>query len=364
MHLKQARRIEGVSKRQFRNILIVRTDRIGDVILTLPMIAATRSNVPSARISMLLRSYTKSVAEGQTELTSILLYDRNGVAKSFWTMLGELRAEHFDVAFVVFPRFRIALLMMLAGIKVRVGSGYRWYSFLFTNRVFEHRKTAEKHESQYNLSLLRAVGFDIPDHVSPRVVVDARNRASASRIRGEVGIRKKERLVVLHPGSGGSARNWSPENFSRLAARLRAKRIRVVVTGSEEERMLVQHVVERAGADVIPLAGMMTLGELGAFIQAADLFVANSTGPLHLAAGVGTPVIGFYPPILVASPQRWGPLTGRKEIFVPDRNRCPLCKGGECESNVCMDQIEFSRVFDAAMKLLKKPVKRKAPGNG
>jgi ADP-heptose:LPS heptosyltransferase len=96
----------------------------------------------------------------------------------------------------------------------------------------------------------------------------------------------------------------------------------------------------------------LNLKIFAAFIQTAKLFVANSTGPLHMAAAVGTPVIGFYPPVRVMSPKRWGPLTEKKIIFVPDPAKCHRCKGGECQGNDCMDQILVDQVIGAALKLI------------
>ena len=135
-----------------QNILVVRTDRIGDVILTLPTIEALKLNFPNAHIAMLLSSYTASLVEG---IADVLTYNREIALKPFFEMLAELRRARFDVAVVAFPRFRIALLLWLAGIPLRIGTGYRWYSFLFNRKIFEHRKNVEKHEAEYNVSLLK-----------------------------------------------------------------------------------------------------------------------------------------------------------------------------------------------------------------
>jgi ADP-heptose:LPS heptosyltransferase len=94
------------------------------------------------------------------------------------------------------------------------------------------------------------------------------------------------------------------------------------------------------------------LKELAAFIGSARLFISNSTGPLHIAAAVGTPVIAFYPPIRECSQRRWGPLTEKKMLFTADNALCERCKGGPCQGNDCMDQITVDRVVQAARKLL------------
>ena len=347
---------------KYKNILIVRTDRIGDVVLSLPLIHVLRSNFPTARISFLVRSYTKEIVEGHPDLDEVVLYDEEGTNKSFLTMASELRRSHFDLAIVAFPRFRIALLLFFARVITRVGSGYRWYSFLFTERVYEHRKTAEKHEYEFNLSLVRQLGCVVGQDDTPRMNV----RESAGKValeeRKRIGIVPKDTVVVLHPGSGGSARDWSAANFRSLAATLAGFGWKVVVTGARGEERLVDQVAGGSSGRIVTSVGRLSLSPLAAFLQMADLFVSNSTGPLHIAAAVGTPVIGFYPPIVACSPQRWGPVTKKKAVFVPTPESCPLCKGGVCRSNVCMDQITVQQVVDAARQLVgRKATVKKSP---
>jgi heptosyltransferase-2 len=341
-----------VKKNSFQHILVVRTDRIGDVILTLPLVAELHRNFSATAISMLLREYTRDVAETQRGLSQVFTYDCAGKLKSFFEMLGELRRARIDAAIVAYPRFRIALLLWLARVPVRVGTAYRWYSFLFNARVSEHRKTVAKHEAEYNLSLLHALGCDVAALPHVELVLTTEDVRVAEEARRTLGVAKTDRMVILHPGSGGSARDWKPEQFAALAVLLAAKGLRVVITGSEQERLLVNSVVKQSNGSAIPFVSTLRLREFAALIQTAKLFVANSTGPLHLAAVVGTPVIGFYPPLKVMSPKRWGPLTEKKVIFVPDLAQCPRCNDGDCRGNTCMDQITPEQVVNAAEKLL------------
>jgi heptosyltransferase III len=267
-------------------------------------------------------------------------------------MLKEIRQMHFDTAVAAFPRFRIALLLWLCGIPMRIGSGYRWYSFLFNKRVYEHRKTAEKHEAEYNLSLVKVLGCKIPEKLETRLVITEQEKRIAQEIRLKLGFASDEPVVLLHPGSGGSARDWKSERFIELAEKLEKQGLSVVVSGGKEEEILVNEIARNAGSSVKPFISTLRLKEFAAFIQTAKLFIANSTGPLHIAAAVGTPVIGFYPPIPVMSPKRWGPLTNKKKIFVPDPKQCTRCNGGTCKGNDCMDQITVHQVLDAALKLM------------
>ena len=338
--------------REFERVLIVRTDRIGDVVLTLPMVPTLHAKFPGRKISMLLRSYTRELVDGFAGLDSILQYDEGKRPKKFFTMLRELRECRFDLVFVVHPTFRLALLLLFAGVPIRVGTGYRWYSFLFNRRVFEHRKTAERHEAEYNLSLLQAIGCDIRSIPSITLSLSQAAKDAAAHEFFRLGMRVGENLVILHPGSGGSARDWSARNFGDLARELKSDGCTVVVTGSSSEEPLVEEVVRRSNGSAVASAGRLSLKELAAFIGSARLFVSNSTGPLHIAAALDTPVIAFYPPIRECSQRRWGPLTQKKIVFSADNTLCERCKGGPCQGNDCMDQITVDRVAQAARRLL------------
>ena len=142
--------------------------------------------------------------------------------------------------------------------------------------------------------------------------------------------------------------------FGQLAARLVRRGTSVVVTGGPGEGRLVGDVVRHSGDAAKALSRTLPLLTLAALIRKADAFVSNSTGPLHIAAAVGTPVVAFYPPIRQCSPVRWGPLTDRKVIFEPRTDDCPRCKGGPCESNDCMDLITVEAVESAVNSLMRK----------
>jgi ADP-heptose:LPS heptosyltransferase len=285
-------------------------------------------------------------------IAGTLLYSRDGKLRPFFEMLREIRNAHFDAVLIASPRLRISLLLWLAGIPLRIGTGYRWYSFLFNKRIYEHRKTAEKHEAEYNLSLLKGLEHTVSSKPEAKICISQQEKNTASDVRQSLGISDTDRLVLLHPGSGNSARDWKPERFAQLAVELTKLGYQVVITGGKTEEALVHRVTHEAENGVKPFISTLNLKEFAAFIQTAKLFVANSTGPLHIAAAVGTPVIGFYPPIRVMSPKRWGPLTDKKAIFIPDPVRCPRCKGGECQGNDCMDQISVHQVLEAAAELI------------
>lgn len=342
------------SDRSIKRILLVRTDRLGDVILTLPMLPALRQCFPNAYIAMLLRRYTGEVFEGNPNVDELIWYDDDDGLVPFGRMCARLREKQFDIAVVVYPRFRLAWLMFRSGIPIRVGTGYRYYSILFNKRVYEHRKDAQRHELEYNLNLLKELDCKTPDNFKPEFYIDIPDKAQAKvdALLRSIGVGGNN-FVILHPGSGGSAREWLPDNFGALAARfVRQGGLKVIVTGTKAEEAKVDAVVKASNGQAIPVVGKLTIKELGALIHSAKLFVSNSTGPLHLAVAMGTPVVGLYPQHQAMSAKRWGPYTEKKVVFVPQRPLdCSVCVENKtpCE---CMATISVEEVFQSATSLL------------
>ncbi len=339
-----------------KRILLVRTDRLGDVILTLPMLSNLRSCFPDAFIAMLLRRYTGAIMEGNPYLNEQIWYDREDAELiPFGAMKSILRKHDFDTAIVVYPTFRLALLMFASGIPVRIGTGYRSYSLLFNRRVYEHRKDARLHEVEYNLNLLKELGCKSSSAPEFLIKITPQTTERVGELLREAGVGPKENIAVLHPGSGGSAREWGAANFGSLAQKFVYNNTRVIVTGTDKERSLVERVVDTSGNTAISFAGKLSMKELAALVHRSKVFVANSTGPIHVAAAMGTPVVGMYPQHTPMSARRWGPFTDNKVVFTAKGPLyCDRCSGGSDQSCECMQSIPVGEVYAAASSLMER----------
>ncbi|MCH7761467.1 glycosyltransferase family 9 protein [candidate division TA06 bacterium] len=348
-------------------ILIIRTDRIGDVVLSIPVISALRKAYPQAHIAFLTRPYTKELLEGNPELNEILEYDSE---ENLYSTIRTLREKKFDIAILLHPTFRLVLLLFLSWIPIRIGTGYRFYSFLFNRRVYIHRKRDEFHEAEFNLQLLnplvqrieRINQIELTDYL-PRVYSTPSNREwveerldKARNTKHEA--RSTKKVVIVHPGSGGNAPQWRIERFASVAEKIQKNLERtVVVTGGEEEKRLCQEMVERMRADIPPwrdpynLAGETTIGQLTALLEKADLLVTNSTGPMHIAAAVGTPVVSIFCPRRGCHPRRWRPLGEGHRILMADVQNCKRCSRDGREED-CMGLVKEEEVYDACQKIL------------
>ena len=335
-----------------KNILIARTDRIGDVILSLPMASAIKKKYPGCRISFLVRSYTAPLLSGNSYVDeTIVLIEENG--KPDLQRNIALLKNKFDVVIAAYPTFKLALIFFLAGFKKRIGTGFRWYSFLFNGKVYDHRKRGGHHELEFNVRLLSRLGInnDVNEtNAEFGLSVPSRNKEIIKNELTSHGIDPSKRIIIVHPGSGGSAVDLPVSTLKNVMQILAEENIEILITGSGSEKELCESLIVNERTK--NLAGRYDLSGLTALIDRCDLMIANSTGPIHIAAALGKFVIGFYPKFTATSPERWGPYTEKKKIFTPEID-CLNCSRKQCEELNCMASIKAEKIAGAALSILK-----------
>jgi len=337
---------------KLRRFLIVRTDRIGDVILSMPVAFAIKQAVPEAHVTLLCRWSTAVIGERNPAVDSVLTMDTDdGRQRTFFKLAHMIRAGNFDCVIVVHPTFYLAFLLAWIKIPVRVGTGYRFYSFLFNRRHYEHRKESIKHEVDYNLGLLKALNFSIQPPVFQFEITDE-DRQQASTALLETGISPDAPYCVVHPGSGGSAMDWTTDFYAEASNLfVRKLQLSVLISGGPGEEILAQQVAAKTKKNVHVLCNL-SLPVLAALLNNAKFLLAPSTGILHLANTVGTPVIGLYPPIKHESPVRWGPYGHQEMTLVPNVDDSPTWTDKKYSHSNCMELITPEIVFKSAEKII------------
>lgn len=325
-------------KPAIKRVLLSRTDRLGDVILSTPVASAIKAASPDTEVYFLARRYVASVLEMHPHVDGVVILEETG------SLPETLHRKGFEAVVALYPRPQLAWAFLRAGIPLRIGTGYRWYSVLFNQRVYEHRKDALRHEAEYNLRVLQPLGIvaEVPEfynQLPAASVQQARARLAADRIAGD--------FVILHPGSGGSARDWPPEYFAALADRIQGElQLPVIFTGSAHERALVKRTIALSRTRSRDWSGQLTIPQLAVLQAEAALFVSNSTGPLHLARMMSTPVVAFYPPIRACRPERWGPYGCRDDVLMSQQAECFKCRRSPARACDCMLAITVEAAFE------------------
>jgi heptosyltransferase III len=336
-----------------RNLLIVRTDRIGDVILSLPLVPVIKERYPDCRITFLMRDYTRALTEGNPYIDEVLLLKIKEDKVSLIENIREIYSKNFDTAIIVYPTFLISFILFFSGIKHRIGTGYRWYSFLFNKKIYEHRKYAEKHELEYNFSLLSLIGINnTSKEEKSRFLIkpDAGISAGVTKLLEQKGVDLSRRILIIHPGSGGSSVDLPIERYRELIKLIASGTdSEIIITGSSSEKEKCEGLAD--GSRAKNLSGCFNLAELVSLIDLSVIFISNSTGPLHIAAALGKYVIGFYPKVQECSAKRWGPYTEKGYVYTPEIE-CIDCTVEQCHKLNCMNSININLVFEKIEKIL------------
>lgn len=324
------------------NILVCRTDNIGDVVLTLPLAGYLKRRFPGVRIDFVCRAYAAPVVRHCRFVDNVIaLESLDDPARQF-------AAAGYDTVIFAFPERRLARAAWRARIANRVGTSHRLQHWFTCNRLAHFsRVRSPLHEAQLNFALLRGLGIDyIPalQEIPPLFGLAASERADVAALRGQSPFN-----LVLHPKSNGNGREWPLERYTELARVLQAEPgIRIWVTGSPAEGQLLAREAPALLAlpNVQNMCGKFDLAGLVALIGAADGLVASGTGPLHVAAALGRPTLGLFPPTRPIDPARWGALGSRaRSLCAP--TPCAGCNGaGAC---ACMHAIGVQQVADVVL---------------
>lgn len=321
------------------NILVIRTDRIGDIILTTPVFQEIRRIYPGAKITVLVSSLTKDLIQGNPFVDEVLVDERSGRHKGiggFFSLAFDLRSRKFDLAIVYHTKKRTNALGFIAGIPVRVGYKNNKYGFLLTHPVEDIRIQGMLHESQYCLKVLDSLPGvtarsepisleSIGDHLY--VSRDRDSDAWADILFEKKGIEKNPYVIAIHPGASDKEKTCSPEFFAEVSEGLIHRyNAAIIIVGArnvkDDAAAIRIHIQEKYRKSVVDLVGETSLDQLVSLLRKTSLLISNDSGPVHVAAALKTRVISLFvrnePGI---NPERWHPLGKFSRYLAVPANR-------------------------------------------
>jgi lipopolysaccharide heptosyltransferase I len=347
-----------------RRILIVRLGALGDVVHALPLLDALRRALPEATLGWLVEERNASVLAGHPQLDRLVIFPRRELSalarrgrlvaalRLALRFLRELRAERFEVTLDAQCNLRSSLLARLSGAARRIGFAppytkekAHWH---LTDRVVVPIGGQLKVER--NLALLGPLGVD-GKGARPHLAIPEAARAAARAFRAE---QHAAELIALHPGvSGfGAIKQWAPERFAALARTLATSRgARCIVTWGPGERVLAEEIAAASQGAASLAPETRSLQELGALYEVCDAVIGGDTGPVHLAAALGVPVVGLYGPKDPAIYAPWDGARLRPAETVWKRVHCSPCRLRRCPNVICMPAIQVEDVTQALARV-------------
>lgn len=302
------------------DIVLVRMDKIGDLVVSMPV--DEHPIFAGQRVHWFISEGLAFVGEQAVPRRLLTEFKRRFKLSEFLRMKRWLSQEKPRTIVLLHAPWWVSFAAWLSGIPERVGRLSQWHSFLFLNiGIRQSRKTSDRHESDFNFDLVETGFTRLGYRSTSNLAAVKKNylRMSPPNPFGTVESRqlKIKGYRVVHPGMGGSALNWPIENFREVILNLSAD-LPVVITGTKADQKFLKNLADmKDQKNILWLVDQLKVYELLDILSQAKSVIAPSTGVLHLAASLGTPVVGIYSPRRVEHPRRWGPKGASTAVLVP-----------------------------------------------
>lgn len=334
---------------EMKKILVIRNDKIGDFMLAWPSFAMLKLSMPQAHITALVPKYTVQLAELCPWIDDIIVDCTTNADKAEQkALVANIKSRKFDASINLFSTTYNALLVWKAGIKYRLAPATKFAQIFYNRRIKQRRSQSAKPEHQYNLDLIRAflneqsvsvVEPQAPYLTFPKQTLDEQKE----KLTEALNIDASKPWLFVHAGTGGSANNLTLEQYATMLTGLEHAHELVVTAGPGEEdkaQQLLELVVKKGGKGVV-YSKNDGLIDFTRSIACASVFIAGSTGPLHIAATLDVPTVGFFPSKRSSTPLRWRPLNSDKRhlAFSPP-------KGGGEKMEADMSRIDINTTLE------------------
>jgi lipopolysaccharide heptosyltransferase II len=332
------KKIQDISKEEIRNILFLRHDRIGDMVLSTAALRSLKKAYPEARITVLASERNQEILTHNPHVDEILIYQ--GI---LWFMK-TIRPRGYDLVIDPFLTYELkqAFMTYLAGGKYRIGFEKAGREIFFNLR--SPTVLPPKRMVNHLLDLVGAVGGESAGCV-PEVFLSDNELQWASQTLAAKGIKPEELTIAIHPGAYYPSQRWPAERFGALIKRIiEHLRAQVILLGSPDEKELVKVVQEKLKVrkGVQDFSGYR-LRELMALLSRCDLLVCNNSGPLHIASALEVPTVSMIGPTVTPL---WLPYV-EHDMVIHKKLPCSPCNRAVCEDHTCMETIMVDEVFEA-----------------
>ena len=311
-------RPKSINKDNIKRILVIKLERIGDLILSLPALREIRSYFPESKIYMITSPYTKDILETSPYIDELLVYDKNTPLRDKISFVKTLRKYCFDLAIDLTTRnfmFLPVWILAFSKSKVTLGLNNHGRAFLYNIKVKPY-PFIEVYGKEV-MHILEPLGIESDDY-KPQLSVSKESEEFIHRFFKEKNVDEEAIKVVIHPGGYYEALRWEERNYAKISKHLiNSHKAIIFFVGTEGEYQLIERIISYINPSLktFNLAGKLLLSQTMALIKNAGLFIGNSSGPLHIACGFDVPTISFLGPSI---PERWWP-QGKKNIVFRGR---------------------------------------------
>ncbi|HSX27099.1 MAG TPA: lipopolysaccharide heptosyltransferase II [Chlamydiales bacterium] len=339
---------------QAKNILVRMPNWIGDLVMATPVLTDLRKAFPKASITAMCRTPQCELLKEDEAIDELFCFTRppNDFLRreERRNIIAKIEAGKYDVGILLTNSFSSAWRFWQGKVKRRIGFACDWRSFFLTDAVKVPKEIDEQHIVITYKQLLAPLGIDISD-TKPRLYVTPKEVEESKELLYQRGYVRGKKLVGINPGAAyGSSKCWPPERFRELAIKL-AREVSVVFFGDSTTTVLVKEICRGLPEQVMDLAGVTSLRELACLIKDCDVLVTNDSGPMHIGAAFGTPLVALFGS---TDEKVTGPY-GQEEAVIHKHVSCSPCFKRTCPIDFrCMKQISVDEVAAKVLHLLKR----------
>ncbi|MDR2645226.1 MAG: DUF374 domain-containing protein [Endomicrobium sp.] len=331
-------------------ILIVQPSRIGDIIFSLPTLAAIKQKYLHAKISWIVDERCYEILDSNPFLEKIFVWNRKQKSIKYYIhLMKSLRKQKFDLSIDLHGLAKSAMLVKIAGAKFKLGSsstnGMREFSWLFSKEI---KSKGNRHCVERHFKVAKYL--DCSDEINYPIHIpeESFRRVRDKLLKENVNL---EKIIGMHAGGGWLSRRWGASKYASLAKRLKSElEADIILIGGKEggssEKGLNEEIISGSGVHITDMTGKFTLKELCAFLQMCKVFVGNESGPMHIATALNVQSVAILGP---TDAKHTGPYNGNTKI-IQHKMECQPCRNRNCINPKCMQAVTSDDVFEEVKK--------------
>jgi len=347
---------DDLSGSSIRNILVIRLDRIGDMVITTPIFRALKEKWPDVQVTVLTNPVNKNIVINNPFIDCILVYDRENKHKSMSNRLiffRGIRKKEFDLVIDPYLDYELktSLITRFVGKRLRFGFEFAGreicYNIRYNPNAFP-ASTEKRHMIDYDLDLLTYIGIETEKR-QPEIFLSADDKKNSYKLLEEAGVSPESKIIGMHPGGNYQSQRWPIKRFAAISDHLVTNYdVKVILFAGQDEKHLVSEFRSHAVKTPILLCDL-SLREFMSILSHCRLLLCNNSGPLHIATALNIPTVSTMGPTI---PYHWWP-RGDNHIVLREDVDCSPCKKGICKTHECMELITTNDFIEAVERQIK-----------
>ncbi|MBI5417865.1 glycosyltransferase family 9 protein [Candidatus Poribacteria bacterium] len=330
-------------------ILVIQIRRIGDILVTTPVMRSLRKAFPSAKLDFLSNDISAPVLYGNSNIDEIVVMseDKTKTYMEQIKFLKYIRDRKYDIVFDFLGTPRSAYITAFSGAEYRVGFIFRGRSWAYNIKV--NSDGSARYVVDYKFDLLRALNIPVLDTDLDKIIIPNENKEKVNKYLSSLNIKKNDLKVIISPTSRRNARMWTKKGYAQLSDLLIKKyKAKVFFVWGPGEKEVIDDIFKlmEEKAEIIPL---FDLKDLAYLLSISQFFISNDNGPMHIAVAMGTPTLTIYGP---SEEWRWTPPNNVRHGIIRKEITCIRCGKHECENHICMDTLTANEVELKFQKML------------